>query len=329
LLQRTPILAAWWLVGRRGVPTSAWLPTAWVLGELLQGAVSQMTYTDWIYSQWQWEPMLRLVGLVGGLAASWLALTLASLAADAVAMRSWPVGAATLAAAGGLALAPPLPSAVPPIVAKVGVVHMASYLHPPRAVPPGVELVIWPEEASGRRPWLVEGPGNGQRVEPPIQAPHVDHLYGVLTRSPEGLKNSLVAVAGSGQVWSSRAKIRGFPFFERPVLGIGGHGFAPGRAAPTMAVGAHRVVGLLCCEALDRDLARAGGGAELIAIAASDQVLVHSPLAHRQFLAITVMRAVENHLPAVRASLYGGACIVAPNGRVLAVARDAGDGILT
>ncbi len=59
-----------------------------------------------------------------------------------------------------------------------------------------------------------------------------------------------------------------------------------------------------------------------------DRGLVADPTAHRQFIAVAVLRAVETGLPVVRASLGGPALFVAPDGRVLAESAPGQSGIL-
>ncbi|MBC7546064.1 MAG: hypothetical protein H7338_25325 [Candidatus Sericytochromatia bacterium] len=106
------------------------------------------------------------------------------------------------------------------VLAAVGAVHMSGYFYPAKGVPPGIRLLIWPEQASGRRPWRHEGPGNGKKIEAPFPSTGTSHLYGLLTRREGGVQNSALLVAPDGTVVASRAKNRLFPLFERRLFGI-------------------------------------------------------------------------------------------------------------
>ena len=48
----------------------------------------------------------------------------------------------------------------------------------------------------------------------------------------------------------------------------------------------------------------------------SDRVLVPSQIAQDQYLAALVLRSVEFHVPAVRASMWGSAALVTADGEV-------------
>lgn len=322
--------AAW----RLRWPVWAWLPVAWALGESAQDALTSLSHDAWLYGQWQAEPVLRAVGHLGWLPALVGGWMIAAAAAEAIASRS----RAALAVAGlGLAALfalPPLPAGDPAAFEGIGAVHMADAQRPPRQAPPGLKLLVWPELAESQRPHLEEGPGHGAAVEAPFQQPGLWHLYGLKTQSALGPQNAMLALTPTGEVAGVRAKSRLFPFAERPWAGIsvpGATAFRPGRAAPVLAAAGRRLGVLVCVEAVDRALAwRARAeGATMLAIASIDVVGGGTALARDQFLATAVMRAVETGLPVVRASQFGDAAMITPQGHLMARSTPGTDGVLT
>lgn len=330
--QKLPLFVAWRLLGAGRLPAAVWLPAAWLLGERCLGLVTQMSYTDWLYGQWQCRPVVNLAAHLGGVGASFVCLSLASLAGTACARRSWRLG--VLSACTGLALCalPPRHLPVPGWLSTIGAVHMDSYLHPPRSAPKGITTMIWPEQANGQLPYLTEGAGHGQRVRPPFASRDVYHLYGLVTRMADGRRqNMLLSITPDGQVVQSRAKQLLFPIFERPFFGLGGPGFVPGKATPVLPIHGHRAAAVLCCEELDAGFVNAAArdGADFVAVCAIDKVLCGSLLAEQQFLGVSVFLAAETGLPLVRSSLYAGAAFVGPDGQVLAFVPPTHDGVLT
>lgn len=278
--------------------------------------------------------MLRAVGHGGWGPALVGCLAIASALGEAAVTRSRRLAAAACAGLVVLATLPALPTGDPAALRGVGAVHMASYQHPPKRVPPGVSLLVWPEIAVAERPAVVEGPASGLQLAPPVVAPGTAHLVGMVTRSPGGHQNAMLALAPDGRVLGMRAKSRLFPYTERPVFGWlkpGALGYAPGRAGPTLEVGGRKVACLVCVEAVDRPLAaRARAeGAAFIAVPTLETGLSGSDVGHEQVLAVAVLRAAETGLPVVRASLHGVAAFVGPDGRVLARSAPGTDGVLT
>ncbi|MBC7544644.1 MAG: hypothetical protein H7338_18130 [Candidatus Sericytochromatia bacterium] len=327
-----PVVLAW-KVGRRW-PTYLWLPLAWATGEWLRDRLTHLSYNDWLFTQWQVTPVLRAVGHVGWTPALLLCLTAACAAGDAGMRRSWRIALAPAAVAALLLLLPPLPKAPSDLLASIGAVHMTGFFYPPQGAPPGIRLLIWPEQANYQRPWLAEGPGHGKKIEAPFPPAGVAHLYGLITRQPTGRQNSAMLVAPDGTVMASRAKVRLFPLLERPLLGLSLPGAFPlvaGQAPATLSAPVGAVVSLLCLEGLERDYieVEARSGASLIALCANERVLGHSRLAMTQFAAVAAVLAADTGLPFVRSSLYGTAAIVDADGTLLAESEPETDGVLT
>lgn len=334
LVLRLPVFLAWWAARRFALPTFLWLPPAWLLGEVAWDALTSLAHGDWLYTQWQVQPVLKAVGLLGWDLTTLLCLAAAAAVADAIAARSLKPIAVPALVAGVLLALPPLSSAGTERLHGVGAVHMANFFHPPKVAPPSTTLLIWPEVSTGRRPRLAEGVPKAKRYTPPLVSQEVYHLQGTVTRTTAGVQNAALTYGPDGTVLGMRAKIRLFPLVEGPFLGLtfpNRDTFVPGTASPTLAAGPRRIGSLLCLEGLDRRLAARSKaeGAELLAISASDRMLAGSPIAQEQVLAAAVMRAVEQRVPVVRASLYGQAALIAPDGRVLALSRAGTDGVLT
>lgn len=330
LPQRLPLLVGWLLGRRFRWPVVGWLPIAWVVGEALNDALSGISHEAWLYSQWQVEPVLRAVGHMGWVPALLLCLVIAVAAGEALARRAGRLAAVAVVGLAVLALLPPLPRADARAFAGVGVVHMGDPAIRPTAVPPGIDLLIWPE-AMLRRPMRVSERKPSGRVAPPLAG--VSHLIGAHTRGEQGLQNSLLMVGPDGTVSAMRAKRRLFAMTERPVFGqsLGPWQYAPGTAPPVVSAAGRRVLGLICVEASDRGLVAEGvrSGADLMAICADERALHGARAGGDQMLAVAVLRAVEFRLPVVRAAIEGPSALIGPDGRVLAATAQGRHGILT
>lgn len=327
-----PVLLGWKLLGR--FPAWTWLPAAILLGEDLLNRIFPMPYSAWLVTQATVAPVLRAVSLLGWTLAAWCCLAIATAAGEAV-FRREPrrllVPALGLVA---LVFLPPSPGVSRDRLAAVGAVHMTDPLRGPKAGVPGVRLLVWPEHVSKHRPWLTEGPGDGQRIAPPLRTVGTAHLYGMVTRQADSIQNSLVALDAEGGVKWVRAKALLFPFTEQKVFGIGfvePIPLRPGREGALTEIGGMRLVSVLCLEGLERDYLRqqAQDGAELITVSASDNPLAGSPLGMRQIVAATSLVAADLGLPIVRSSIFGQAAIIDANGEVLAVSAPGTSGILT
>jgi apolipoprotein N-acyltransferase len=137
----------------------------------------------------------------------------------------------------------------------------------------------------------------------------VEHVMGIALRLPGGgVMNAAAFVDPHGLMWATRSKSVLVPVGERPFLGtpaLGG-GYVPGHALPLLAVGRRRVIPLIC----------------------SDRPLGGSRVALEQAVGALVLRAVEFHLPAVRASVGGGAALVLPSGEIVAQSAPGRSGVL-
>jgi apolipoprotein N-acyltransferase len=333
LAKWTPVLLGWWWWRHR--PATLWLPAVWIAGEALRDRLTLLGYNDWLYTQWQSEAVLRTLGLIGWMPTAWLCLTAAVALGEAWDRRSWRLAAVAAVAGGILHLAPPLPQAPPSLLHAVGAVHMTGYYHPPQGAPPGIKLVVWPEQVTNQQPWLPEGPGHGKRIDTPFRAPGVSHLYGLITRSALGKQNAVLLVDPVGTIVASRAKVRLFPLTERPVWGVRLPApvplIHPGELPAVLPTPLGPVLSLVCLEGLARDYiaAEVRHGARLVAVCANDRVLTGSPTAMVQFTAVTAMCAAENGVPVFRSSLFGRAVIADADGTILAISPPGTDGVLT
>lgn len=333
LLSRAPVAAAWRLVGAR-LPVWLWLPSAWLLGERCLEWAAGLQNDAWLYGQWQVEPVLRTLALVGWGPTLAACLLLAS-AVGAAFGGSRAAIAIACALLVGLAALPARQTADSGVLARVGAVHMTALDQPPRRAPQGLDLLVWPEEVAKRRPRLPEGAvPAGKHLRAPAMRAGMRHLLGAHVRVPSGKSmNAILALEPNGRVLAMRGKRALFPLVERPFLGL----LAPGRetmqagvAPATFDLGGTRVGSLVCLEGFDRALAAEvrAAGARLIAISANDALLGNSPIGHRQMLGVTVLRAVESHLPIARSTMYGRASLVAADGRVLAWSAPDTTGVL-
>ncbi|NVI98560.1 hypothetical protein HV824_10555 [Myxococcus sp. AM009] len=141
------------------------------------------------------------------------------------------------------------------------------------------------------------------------------------------------AFDAQGRLLASRGKAVLVPVGERVFLGLRGSGepLTPGKAPPLLSVAGRRLIPLICYEAFSRltSLKGQAAGGDLIAVLASDRPLVGNRFAWEQAVGAVILRAVEQHAPAVRASLAGPAVIVSSDGRVLARSEPGTSGILT
>jgi apolipoprotein N-acyltransferase len=333
---RAPVFVAWLVARWRGWPAWSWLPLAWAAGEALHDVTTGMSYHAWLYAQWQVPWVLSAAAMMGWVPTMVLCLGAASAVGDAVVSRSRSAGALAAALAVALLLFPALPRGDTSVLDDVGAVHMDGYLEVPARAPEGVGLLVFPERAQRNVARMAEGPGAGRRISPPLSGPAgVARLEGLLARTPDGFMNALVALSPHGEVLGVRGKRVLFPFTERPWMGLTVGKWAgrlvPGKAPFVLEVAARRAAGFLCFEALERGLVEEGAreGADLLVVAAIDNVLAHSPLAAEQILAVSVFRAVETGLPLVRASLFGPAAFISADGRILASSAPGTSGVLT
>ena len=309
-----------------------WLPAAWALGELGLEVGSGFSMTQLLHSQWALEPMLRALAYVGWQPLLLVCLYASASVGEAVAQRGLrpllPAGL-VLVMLGVLPRIPPSDEAL----LGVGVVHLTSLAHLPTESPPGTELLIWPE-GTVRGNWrLPEG-----RLSSPMKLstfeprPSLPGLAGMTLHTPEGQLNAAALFDAQGRLVQTRGKSVLVPVGEREFWGLRGRSvpYIPSRASPLLSPGARRVVPLICYEAFSRLTALRGheAGGDLIAVLASDAPLVGSSFALRQSIGAVILRAVELHVPAVRASLGGVAVEVSSDGRVLARSAPGLNGIL-
>lgn len=307
-----------------------WLPAAWALGELLSYSLSQVCIDEWLNTQWQVPWVLRALAFVG-----WWPLLLGSLFAaasigEALAARSLRIAAPGIAVLGAIALAPPIKVHGEAQLAGIAALHGTSTVDLPHSVPEGVDLLVWPEAAIELRPLLGEGPGKGAVIPPPLPGASLNHLIGLITSLPNGLRqNSVLAVESEGRVLASRAKRLLMPIAERRVLVFGRTRYLLGSRPVRLDVGRRAIAALICGEGFSRSLAAEGArsGAELMALL-SRESFMPTDGAHDQLLAIQVMRSVEFGLPSVRASHGGHAAFVSADGRVLARSGRTRNGLL-
>lgn len=319
---------------RSGNPQEPWwlfVPICWQLGELLRAQVARLSL-DWLFAQWQVQPVLRCLRLLGWIPTSLLCLGIAALFGQALVRRSRGLFLAGTAGVTGLLLIPPLPVADPAVFRGIGAVHLAREGDIPDSFPNGLRMIIWPEGFLFSEPMLSESTATGHHVEPPANTGTL-HLVGAKTHlQGRRQQNSVLALDPEGNVLGLRAKSLLLPLTET-ALGPwdAKDGFTPGGAAPLLTLGGVRVIPLICLESISRPLIRLGmqHGGQLIAILSSDRAMVGSPAAHRLALAVLVMRSVEFGLPAVRASLEGHAAFAAPDGRLLAASPLGTTGVLT
>ena len=307
-----------------------WVPLAWAGGEVLSYATSNACVDDWLNTQWTVLPVLRALALVG-----WWPLVLACLFAaasigEALATRRWRLAIPSAVILAAIGLAPPIADGKAERLAGIAAIHTTSTVALPHVLPDGVDLLVWPESAIELRPLLAEGPGNGVVLPPLLPGTTAEHLIGLVTSLPGGVRqNQVLAVAADGRVLASRAKQAFLPLAEREFLGLGRTPYRSGRVRSPLAVAGRSIVALICGEGLSRELLGDGvaAGGQLWAVVAGDQWLA-SERALQQFLAIQVLRSVEFGVPSIRSSYAGQATFVAADGRVLARSRHDRNGLL-
>lgn len=331
LLSQVPLLAVAASPARR-LPLRWWLPGAWAVGELGLEVGSGFSMTQVLHSQWALPPMLRALAYVGWVPLLLLCLYASASAGEAVARGRWSLLAPVGLVLGVLAALPPIPAADEALVG-VGVVHVASLAHLPARAPPGTEVLIWPEGTVPGKWRVREG-----RLSPPVRLSSFRHglslpgIAGLTLRTPEGYLNAAAVIDAEGRLVDTRGKSVLVPIGEREMLGLRGHDelFIPGRAPPLLSLASRKVVPLICYEAFSRLTAlrghEAGGG--LVVVLASDLPLAGSRFALQQSLGAVILRAVELHVPAVRATLGGVAVVVSSDGRVLARSAPGHSGVL-
>jgi apolipoprotein N-acyltransferase len=311
------------LVFRR-FPRRATLPLCWLLGEALVARATGFSMGHVLHSQWANPPVLRAVAYIGWSATLLLCLYASSCVGEALARRTWygllPPTLIVLV----LLILPSIPVEQEQLDG-VGAAYAAHATDLPESTPAGVELLVWPEESVRARPEANEGP-----LERPIALRSfdfhsaVEHVMGIALRLPEGgVMNAAAFVDAHGLMRATRGKSVLVPVGERRFLGIpalGGIGYTPGIAVPILATGHRRVIPLICYEVFDRDVSARGAdaGGTLLAVLSSDRPLGGSEIALDQAIGALVLRAVELHLPAVRASVGGSAALVLPDGRIVA-----------
>jgi hypothetical protein len=311
-----------------------WLPAIILLGEWCNLHLSGMAQASWLYSQWQVNPILRCTAYFGWSLATVFCLTIASLIGEGLFFRCkkrlFIAGTGILY----LLLLPALPDDIPPVLKKIGAVHMSAYVNRPTSAPPGIKLLIWPEVARTGRPRISEGMEQNLLLTPPFYSPGTYHIIGQETRIAEGFQNSVLALGPEGKLLAARAKKFLFPGAERSFMGL--HLptriiFVPGKSPPYIDVDNFRVAALLCFEELDHSLALEGAkaGSDLLTVSAIEYSMGDSIEVQNQFIGIGVFLAVETGLPVVRSSIVGPAAIIAPDGRVLAYTDSGTSGILT
>ncbi len=330
------VIAAGFAVFRRRLPIAPWLAVAWPLGEYARYRLLAISIDDWLNTQWTVEPVLAALAHIGWWPTVALAILLGGALGQACveeAPRRWRWAALAGGLAIGAILTPAAPRQGDDLLAGIAAVHVRDALTLPHRAPPGeaLDLIVWPEDAQHRRPYLGVGPGRGVHIEPLLPDSPADHLVGLVTRSPNGaLRNQFVAVDPTGAVIASRAKRHLMPVAERSWLGLVGHDrFRTGRQPPFMPIAGRPAVPLICGELLSRELTAEGvaRGGRVMLVGARDAMMA-TDRALRHLLAVQVMRSVEYGVPSVRASQGGWASFVASDGTVLARSGRARNGFL-
>ncbi len=314
--------------GRFAAPTWLWLAASWALAEAAKSAWLRVDVEDWLQSQVENAWAMRLLAHLGWWPALVLCIGAAAAVGEAAARRAprllvIPAAVATLAL-----LLPAPPRGELTLLEGIGALHLRDTLHLPAAWPRAggggqhqpLRLVLWPEEALGLRPRLVEGPGRGARLVLPLPTPTPELVLGVRAFTPGvGWRNAVTWVASDGAVVETRAKQALMPMVETRAWGIGEDVYVAGRLGPVIERDGHRYGILVCGDAFVRDrIAQARAeGAEVLLLPARDGFMADaSTRDHLQ--RVQRLRSVEYGLPSVRASLDGEALFVAADGSVLA-----------
>lgn len=322
------------LTPARRWPPRIWLPFVWAAGEAGLEAAYGFSLTQVLHSQWAQPAVLRALAHVGWVPVLLLGVYAAASVGEAAARRSFRGLAPAALVLGVLALTPPLP-AIDDALEGVGVVHLAHSAGVPRTLPAHRVLLIWPESTVR---------GNQRHPEGVLPRPEplaafadlhlpVASLAGLTLRADGRTFNAAGAFDAEGRLLASRGKSVLVPVGERALWGLRGRGepLTPSTAVPLLSVAGRRVIPLICYEAFSRFTALRGqaAGGELLAVLSSDLPLVGNRFASEQSVGAVILRAVEQHTPAVRASLAGPAVIVSSDGRVLARSAPGTSGILT
>jgi hypothetical protein len=325
------LLAAWRVPGLARIPVWLWFPLTWALGELLLP-------TPWgalLYSQWANGSVLRAVYQFGWYPTLLVFLVGASALGASGATRRWQPAALSAAIFGGLALLPAMPGGSRALVG-VGAVQMADIEQKPAHLPAELGVLIWPEGAVARRPYLEEGAADGSvRLETLPQGGSTEHIVGLVARSRAGYLNAAARLGPDLRVLGVRAKSVLAPGIERPMMWMrpAGEetGFQPGHGVPLLTAGGKRIIPVICYEVLDRPLLARGAaaGGQVIAVLANDRSIRQSSFAMRHLLGALILRSVELHLPAVRASMWGPAALVSEQGAILALSPPGASRLLT
>jgi len=333
LSERIFLLLAVLLPRSRWLPVWCWLPLGWWLGEVLRFYLTGLRHGALLFSQWQAEPVLRLLGHWGWVPATLFCLGIASLLGHALARRSLRLTTLSLMLPNLLWFFPPL-SADVSLLKGVGAVHMADFDAYPRWVPPDVKFLLWPEVIRRGRPRVSEDTAQGLVFSPPVLSAQTYHLFGQETRTAAGTQNSLLAMAPDGTLLALRAKRLLFPLAEKPLWGIQNANrimYLPGQAPAYLDIAGLRVAALLCYEEFARHLALEArqAGAQLLTVSATERLFGGTIETENMFLGISVLLAVETGLPVLRSSLAGPAALIAPNGQILRQSASGTSGILT
>ena len=209
--------------------------------------------------------------------------------------------------------------------ATVGIYERLSR-HPSVA---GSDLVVWPESAA---PFFFQ---DDARYAGRIRKLAAELEANLITGSPayertdSGVKylNSAFLIAPSGEVAGRSDKIHLVPFGEyvpmstllpfvnKLVTGIGD--FSPGTAAVPLETGKGKAGILICFEGIFPELSRAyvRAGSRLLVNISNDAWYKQSSAPY-QHLSMTVFRAVENHVPLVRATNTGISSIIDSRGHI-------------
>jgi len=140
--------------------------------------------------------------------------------------------------------------------------------------------------------------------------------------------NSVTLVSSSGRGAGGYNKIRLLPFAEYlPYRGVfpwpsrfaaGAGNFLPGKEYKVFQVEGARFAVTICWENIFPELVRAfvKRGAQFI-VNITNEAWFGETAAPRQFLAMSVFRAVENRVPVVRSANTGISCIITPTGEII------------
>ncbi len=157
-------------------------------------------------------------------------------------------------------------------------------------------------------------------------------LVGSAYRLEEGMTNSALLITPKGEITQRYDKLHLVPYgeyipFEKqfPMLRdrIVTGDFIAGKELTVFGHPAGRFSVLICFEDIFPDLARrfVGEGAQMLVNITND-AWFHKSAAPLQHAQASVFRAVENHVPVVRAANTGLSCVIDANGRILGTVSD-------